>query len=366
MRLRDRLRESRNASATDHLYERFGILENPFPASNQTADNPHYPLAADEEAEDRIFAFLHKGRSQVVVIEGTQGVGKTNFLNHCEAEIRNALQELEGHYIVRYLADPEASFDGTTRRLFEELGTEHLRELASALRSDSSPIEEARSHDMRAALRHLAKPTVEDVDELMMEWLLGHRLLKAHRLSLAVQFRLDTVESKIAALRDLMQVSGEAGVLKGIFLLLDELEKQDGVLGPRAVVRYLSAVRAIVDALPRRLFLMIAITPDALIRYSYSLPALRSRLENRIELSPLMEVDEAVKLAHFYIDDSRREARQSQSGEGGKEHIISRTQIEEHYRGLENQATKRGLTGVRQREFLHGLHRLAEKAIQAS
>ena len=323
----------------------------------------------DKEAEDRIFTFLGTGRSQVVVVSGTQGVGKTNFLNHCEAEIRDARQELEGYYVVRYLADPEASFDGTTRRLFEVLGTEHLGELADALRSRRSLIEEARSHDMRSALRGVrrqAKSADGDAVELMMEWLLGHRLLKAHRLSLGVQFRLDTVESRTAALRDLVQVSGEAGVLKGIFLLLDELEKQGGVLGPRAIIRYLSAVRAIVDALPKRLFLMIAITPDALERYSYSLPALRSRLENRIELSPLAEMDKAVKLARFYMAFTRRKAEQSQSGEGGAEQIVSQREIEILYRKLENQATKRGDTGVRQREFLHGLHRLAEEAIRAS
>ena len=366
MSLRDRLRESRNADASRRLYDRFGILENPFPASNQTTDNPHYPLAVDKEAEDRIFDFLDSERSQVVVVSGTQGVGKTNFLNHCESEIRDARQELEGYYVVRYLADPEASFDGTTRRLFEELGAEHLGELAETLRSEDSPIEEARGHDMRTALRRLAGSDAKDAAELMMEWLLGHRLLKAHRLSLGVQFRLDTVESKTAALRDLVQVSGEAGVLKGIFLLLDELEKQGGVLGPRAIIRYLSAVRAIVDALPKRLFLMIAITPDALDRYSYSLPALRSRLENRIELSPLAKMDEAVKLALFYIDCARDNAKQSQSGKGGTEQIVSQTKIENLYWKLENQATKRGDKGVRQREFLHGLHRLAEEAIRAS
>ena len=372
MSLRDRLRESRNVDASGRLYGRFGILENPFPASNQTTDNPHYPLAVDKEAEDHIFTFLDNRRSQVVVVAGTQGVGKTNFLNHCEVEIRDARQELKGYYVVRYLADPEASFDGTTRRLFEELGTEHLGELAKALRSAKAPrskgwlIEKARGHDMRTSLRRLARPDDEDTSELMMEWLLGHRVLKAHRHSLGVQFRLDTVESKTAALRDLVQVSGEAGVLKGIFLLLDELEKQGGVLGPRAIIRYLSAVRAIVDALPRWLFMMIAITPDALERYSYTLPALRSRLENRIELSPLTKVDEAVNLAEFYMDFVRRKARQSRSEAAGTEQIVSQQKIENLYLKLENQATKRGDTGVRQREFLHGLHRLAEKAIQAS
>lgn len=365
MSLRERLRESKG-DGRGRLYRRFGIFENPFPASNQTTDNPHYPLGVDKEAEDRIFAFLENGRSQVVVVAGTQGVGKTNFLNHCEAEIRDARRELDGYYVVRYLADPEASFDGTTRRLFEEMGVEHLDELAEALRGNDSPIEEARGHDMRTVLHRLRKSSDKSLVELMMEWLLGCRLLKAHRLALGVQFPLDTVESKTAALRDLVQVSSEAGVLQGIFLLLDELEKQGGVLGPRAISRYLSAVRAIVDALPRRLFLMIAITPDALERYSYVLPALRSRLENRIELSPLTKVEEAVKLARFYLHLARQEGRESGAGEVGSEEIVGEGEVESFYRELESQAAKRGDAGVRQREFLHRLHRAAEEAIRAS
>ena len=365
MSLRDRLRKSGNADARGRLYDRYGILENPFPASNQTTDNPHHPLPVDEEVEDRIFSFLDNRRSQVVVVVGTQGVGKTNCLNHFEEEIKGARRELDGYYVVRYLADPEASFEGATRRLFEELGVEHLEKLAAALRSKGSPIEQARGHDMRTALRRLAQSDDDAAAKLMMEWLLGHRLLKAHRLSLGVQFRLDTVESKTAALRDLVQVSGDAGVLKGIFLLLDELEKQGGVLGPRAIIRYLSAVRAIVDALPKRLFLMLAVTPDALERYSFSLPALRSRLENRIELSPLTEIDDAVKLARFYIDDARRRARISRSEEGGAEQIVGQRSIENLFRELESDATRRGDTGVRQREFLHRLHRLAEPTVQA-
>ena len=366
MSLRDRLRRNRNADARGRLYDRFGILENPFPASNQTTDNPHYPLPVDEEVEDRIFSFLGNRRSEVVVVVGTQGVGKTNFLNHFEEEIKSVRRELDGYYVVRYLADPEASFEGTTRRLFEELGVEHLHKLAEALRSQGSPIEQARGHDMRTALRRLVQSDDDDdAAKLMMEWLLGHRLLKAHRLSLGVQFRLDTVESKTAALRDLVQVSGEAGVLEGIFLLLDELEKQGGVLGPRAVIRYLSAVRAIVDALPKRLFLMLAVTPDALERYSFSLPALRSRLENRIELSPLTEIDEAVELAQFYIDDARRRASSPRSEAGGTEQIVGQRNIENLYRELESDATRRGDTGVRQREFLHRLHRLVEPTVQA-
>ena len=364
MSLRDRLLESDDRGSADRLYERFGIVANPFPASNQTSANPRRPLPADEEAEQRIVAFVRDHKSQVVVVSGTQGVGKTNFLNHFESEIRDVMADRGGYYLVRYLADPEASFEGTTRRLFEELGTEHLRALIEKLGDDRSLIDEqVRSHDMRTALYRLIQAKPPEVD-LMLQWLLGLRVLKVHRQALGVQFRLDTVESKTAALRDLVQVSGSAGVLDGIFLLLDELEKQDGVLGPTAVVRYLSAVRSVVDALPERLFLMIGITPDALHRYSAALPALRGRLQNQIELEPLQDEDEAWELAKFYMEFARRSAEKKGGRTVDRRWIVTRDDANGDFDRLYGRATRRGDAGVRQREFLHELHVRAERVIQ--
>ena len=135
------------------------------------------------------------------MIQGTQGVGKTNLLNFFESEIRDALNEGEGYYVVRYLADPEASFDGIIRRLFQELGIEHLEKLAQYLKEDSAAITVVRNEDMRNALLRLSKGAPS---ELFLEWILGFRLLKGRREALGVHFKLDTVESKTAALRDLV------------------------------------------------------------------------------------------------------------------------------------------------------------------
>jgi hypothetical protein len=83
----------------------------------------------------------------VVVVEGTQGVGKTNLLNHFEADIRDALSDRDEYYVVRYLADPEKSFDGTIRRLFQELGEDHIKKLASALGKDEVALDVLRGND---------------------------------------------------------------------------------------------------------------------------------------------------------------------------------------------------------------------------
>lgn len=366
MSLRDKIQNFRETGGGTDLYERYGVISNPFPASNQTSDNPHYALGkADEAAESQIASFIRDNRSQAVVVEGTQGVGKTNFLNYFEAEIKNVSRDLLGYYVVRYLADPETTFDGTIRRLLQELGPDHLRKIAKKIGDDDSHVDSVRSQDVRIALHRLTR-SENDISELMMEWLLGLRLLKTHKEALGVQFRLDTVESKTAALRDIVEVSRSADILSGIFLLLDELEKQDGVLGPRAVVRYLSAIRAIIDALPRGLFLMIAVTPDALRRYSLALPALRSRLQNRIELSALKSVEDASAIAHFYIDAARNTAKGSRAVDGGECEILTTQQIEHCYYQLSELARRRGDDGVRQREFLHELYMLAEQAMSSS
>ena len=363
MSLRDNIQAIGKGDKATVLYKKYGFDVNPFPSSSQTSENPHLSIGiAEGKTEDQIAAFIRDGKSQAIVVEGTQGVGKTNFLNHFESEITSVSSRLDGYYVVRYLADPEDTFDGTIRRLLQELGVDHLRKLTEKLRVDGSHIDKARNRDVRAALHRLVECD-HDVSKEMMDWLSGLRLLKIHREVLGVQFRLDTVESKTVALRDIVEVSNRAEILKGIFLLLDELEKQDGVLGPRPVVRYLSALRAIIDALPRALFLMIAVTPDALLRYSTALPALRSRLQNRIGLSTLQNKQEAVKLAKFYVESSRTTAKHSQPSKGGTNDILTETEINMCYEKLNQLAERRGDDGVRQREVLHELYILAETVI---
>jgi hypothetical protein len=372
MSLRDRLIKADKAatSGSKELFERFGVLGNPFPASSQTTNNPHLVGEADRIIDEKVEAFIRDHTSQVVVIEGTQGTGKTNYLNHYEKEITDVASELSGFYVVRYLADPEASFEGTVRRLIQELGTDHIIKLAEALTEDQSAINQARSVELRSALRRLAMADTEDLDETaeaFIDWLLGIRILKSHRQLLRVNFRLDTVEAKTAALRDIIVVSSEAGILNGVFLLLDELEKQDGILSATAIVRYLSALRALIDSLPNHLFMMLAITPDALRRYGVALPAFRSRLNDRITLEGLQDEEEALDLARFYLATARREGELKHGPAPRRAAtIVSDDEIRKIFSSLYEAATKAGDTGLRQRSFLHNLHIRAEKKIQAT
>ena len=366
MSLREKM-TPRLATNSAMLYARFGIVENPYPTANQNTGNPHYPLDVDAEAEDRLADFLNHGRSQVLVVVGTQGVGKTNFLNYLEEQLLDIREEYDQSLVIRYLADPEPSFDGIIRAILQELGPDHLRKLSRRIAKNAKILDVVKSLDLRSALIALSKrPDDPDIQQVAMEWLLGFRLVNATRAALGVSFRLDTVESRTSVLRDYVNVSIAAGLVKGIVLLLDELEKQAGVMGPTAVVRYLSAMRAIIDALPRGLFMVIAITPDAMRRYASALPAFRSRLENRIELLPLSSFAEATRLAAFYENDARRKAKEAKGGKAGTTPVLDADEVRNEYRAAEANSKQLGSEGVRQREFLNRLHKLAEQKMKSS
>lgn len=367
MSLRNRLKDEHPVSE-QVLLKAFGVSCNPFPSSNQTTGHPHFPIPADEFAEEQILQFLDRGDSHVLAVLGTQGVGKTNFLNHIQSELEDVRAQIRGYYLVRYMADPEASFDGIIRAVFEELGVDHLRRVAARLGTSKEALSSVRSYDLRNALLALSEnPDNEDLFAACLDWLFGLRLLNIHRTHLNVNFRLDTVESRTAVLRDYVLVSAELGALRGVFLLLDELEKQAGVLGTRAVVRYLSALRAIIDSLARHLFLVVAVTPDAMRRYSTALPALRSRLENQIVLSPLSTVHEATALANFYMWNASKD-----KGHGFSQslatplypQLLSQRQIKAAFLQAEGRSSRRGDEGVRQREFLNFLHAIVGEKIE--
>ncbi len=363
MSLRDRM-QNQHSDRRSKLLEQFGVLANPYPSANQTYGNPHSPVPEDTPAEDRILAFLREQKSEVLVVIGTQGVGKTNLLNYLEREVVEAKSELDGFYIVRYMADPEQSFDGVIRTVFQELGIDHLKKVVKVIASADPDLSMLRSYDLRQALLSLSKKQDDDdLFQLCLNWFFGFRILNAHRNGLGISFRLDTVESRTTVLRDYVLLSTELGVLKGIFLLLDELEKQAGILSPRAVVRYLSALRAIIDALPKFLFMVIAMTPDAMRRYGSALPAFRRRLDNQILLSPLGSPEQAQKLARFYLERARIES----AGELGTEattELISDDDTVRVYGEAEQQSKDRGDDGVRQRDFLNRLHNLAETRLR--
>lgn len=370
MSLRDKLGISGDSikKRQRKLYETFGVGENPFPPASQPMGHSHMEADIDGEVLEALKVFVTEKATYVIVIEGTQGTGKTNLLEYYANELTETFDD-EGYYIIRYCPDPEQTLDSVIRMIIQAFGEAHFRETAVELARQTAferrrIISNVRSHEVQVALESLV--ALVDSGEpfekgafLLFEWFLGLRLLKRHTEVLGVKFRLDTVESKTQALHDLVYVSHEIGKLNAIFLLLDELEKQDYSVSKVVILRYLSSIRALIDALPNYLFLILAMTPDARSRYFAMLPALAGRLQDVKRLSSFGSVFPAIDLYDFYLKNARDRSKQLPEFihiTQGRAEIISRGDLKELFFELQQEAERVGQEGVTQRRFLDALH----------
>ncbi|MDJ0619148.1 MAG: hypothetical protein QNJ63_20805 [Calothrix sp. MO_192.B10] len=358
------------------LYEKFGVLSNPFPSAGQTSGHPHMSTEADQKVDTAVKTFYSDRKSHVISITASQGIGKTNLLNAYEVALREKLSPL-GFFVIRYVADPEPSFDPLIRSIFENLGEEYLHRSVNALAKKvekNDDVDEllnfVRTSEIKTMLKALlAAKSEEELSvrlSLAYQWLLGMPVRKNHQNELNVNFRLDTVEAKTRALRDIVYLGAEMETLEGIFILLDELEKQDFSLSKTIVLRYLSALRALIDALPKYLFLMVALTTDALNRYREMLPAIRGRLANEVQLSPLRKQEEAVQLFEFYMEQAKREAKNFASDKEwlvGNDLLLNKDSVKLLFYEL---LERSNIQGVRQRDYLNALYEKAQESITPS
>lgn len=374
MSLKERLGlAASNAVPEKGVLAAYGVARNPFPSASQTSGHPRLVDAADAEIEHRLADFLKHHNSQVVVIEGTQGSGKTNLLQYYEGELPTLDEGDGGVFVVHYYPDPEPGLDKLLAQIIQSLGSEYIENLVCKMneseREDAEQaLAEIRSPEFRQMLRRLRKYSKEDLPDacmLALEWLRGLRTFKRHTEALGVYQRLDTTESRIGALRDLLMVSEKIGTLRALFLMLDELEKQEDVSRSSIhVVRYLASLRALIDALPRRFFLVLAITPSARDTYRRYYPALASRLDGSIiRLKDIDTLEAAKNLFEFYLRAERERAREIKALPPGKiKEPFSDKNIEELYKvaAFDTQKTGGRLTA---RAWLQRLHeRFAELA----
>ena len=356
------------------LYEQFGVLSNPFPSAGQTSGHPHMPTEADQKVDEAVKIFYRDRKSHVMAITATQGVGKTNLLNAYEVALHEKLST-RGFFIIRYIPDPEPSFDPLIKLIFESLGEDYLRNSINKLADQPNQeiSEFIRTAEVKQILLALLQAKPESAEKLNSwlflahQWFTGLPVRKKHQEELGVYFRLDTVESKTRALRDIVSFGAEMGTLQGIFLLVDELEKQDFSLSKTLVLRYLSALRALIDALPNYLFLMAALTTDALVRYKEMLPALSGRLAHEIQLSPLRNEADAVGLWNFYLQQAQNQARHfardnAWKNKSGKTILVNEPDAKNIFNDLLKVST---IQGVRQREYLNKLYERANSVISS-
>lgn len=127
-------------------------------------------------------------------------------------------------------------------------------------------------------------------------------------------------------------------------------------------------MRALVDALPKHLFLLVGITPEARRRYFLMLPAFAGRFQRSVALRPLQNESEALRLSEFYLQKERQRARDVSAsknlGTQGFEPPLDTSDIRDLFNRKLGASINTGVRGLSQRDFLEALHRDAEDVIR--
>ena len=134
------------------------------------------------------------------------------------------------------------------------------------------------------------------------------------------------------------------------------------------MLRFLVPMIALIEALPERLFLMVAMTPQARERYFTFLPEMERLLQDSISLSPIMYPREADRLFEFYVSRAREAAQSSPMMARevpGASEMFDAAEVKRMFRRMRDRSEERGIEGVTPRDFLHTLHEEWENRVRA-
>ncbi len=354
-------------------FERYGFLKNPFPkAGDQTAEPCYNQDDVKTAFKDKFLSFAQsEGQtSHRLLILGDHRVGKTNFLLYSQRQISKLQNEgvLEGFvplYIVvssdNFLRDVHRSLIvELENRVFLVFFETILRNYEGALFQDSS--------DFKRAIDTIVKPLQpklqEGIDETdvrrFAKWFSGEKCTQKELQALGGIFSsIDTSSLAIKYFRDFVNLSRRLDVFKGLIILLDEFELIFGkAVTSSKRARYLQDLRHFIDTMQVGTLLVVASLPAILTDFQRDYPALKNRLGDPIELSPIQDKKQAVGYARAYLDFERAIFLKQGGEDRDYDDIISESEIASTFE--EVQKEYRGRQGM----FFDKLHNKVEEKVR--
>jgi hypothetical protein len=382
MTLRQDLEQLKKAAEKPNPYERYHLLENPFPAyGEERAD-----VCTDQDQIKAAFMEIlgeFGPRAKRLRIDGESGAGKTNILRYFEnlTEEARLLGYIDSVYPI-YISAPGDNYFTIHEQIVERLSGIFLGDLVTALRADRSLLdalqEEIRpASEMIAVLKSIIfQPTLLLIDpyedrrlDTFVRWLEG-RKISARDKSL-LDIALPDINSASLAIRfldGLLQVLQRLEFSQGLVLLFDEFEEIFESLTRTRHSRYAQDLRHLFDTLQESIFFVIATTPEPRDLGQY--PAIVRRLGDALNLQPI----DSEELAITYVREYLRVGRERYS-KVREEELIADTRddlgpltldiIVKEYRDLQEEALQADLN-VLPGYFLPRMRLLTQNLVEAN
>ena len=300
-------------------YEKYFLLENPFPGYGETV----FDVCTNQEIIKEDFRDVLQSvalEAKRLRINGENGAGKTNILRYFEQltdEARRSKRIKNLHPI--YVYAPGESYFDIHEQIVDKLVESFLGDLLNTLQSNPDQINALLSKvkpasELLTVIGIITQPSTiplfpqeERQKDTFIRWLKGQKLSAVDKKLLAHNgiSPADITSSSLAMrfLYGLLVVLKELDLCDGIVLLFDEFEEIFEGLTRSRQSRYAQDLRHLFDTLKESVFFVVATIPEP--RDLGQFPAIERRLGKTAELQPIDNLEFAIKYVSDYLNSGR-------------------------------------------------------------
>ncbi|MCB0190856.1 MAG: DUF2791 family P-loop domain-containing protein [Anaerolineae bacterium] len=303
------------ATQNSNVYERYNLLENPFPTYGETRTD----VCTDQTTIKQEFVNTlrnFEAGAKRMRINGESGAGKTNILRYFEFLTEEARRRrlINGIYAV-YISAPDDNYLTIHEQIVEQLLEYFLGDTITALETkpdliDTLSNEIKSASEILMALQPIINPQMlfdvfrERRIDAFGRWLKGRKLSTQDKRDLGGIADISSASLAIRFLDGLLQVLKKIDLCQGIVLLFDEFEEIFESLTRSRHSRYAQDLRHLFDTLQESVFFVIATVaePQDLAQY----PAIIRRLGEPLSLQPIDNADMAIDYVKDYLYVGRK------------------------------------------------------------
>lgn len=345
-------------------YKRYGFLRNPFPINVQE----FHRICYNQDDVKKIFvsrlgSFIANQEIETLLIHADHRVGKTNFLRYYYNELKDISKNNGNIFNYAYIREYNDNYLIFHKAIIDELGVDFFVKLFNEIKDNTEILDDIQETDFKKGIRSCIESITLsgglnfEYVFLFFEWFKGIKYTQKKLEKIDVSSSITTSSLAIRYLNDLIKLSRISGVLKGLIIFMDEFESIFGESVSRGKRdKYLQDIRSLLDEIQIGIFIICAITPNALLELS-KYQALKARFGESISLSSIRDIDEAKAYANEYINFAKEEVKNNNNK--SIKNIISNNNIKKIYNDFDEEEIKQGY-------FFEKLHYFIEDKISES
>jgi len=342
-------------------YEALGYLQNPFPIRGEVHPEIYVERPELENLRRHLLSFLseeHPGGG-FWAMEGSRGIGKSNFLQHLDWELQKAHGRLIKYTVHQYIPSRLVAPQQLIEKIIQAIGEDIFHEL---LKNQPTLPTSSNGTDLyRFFRKYPQQQNLEESVRFLRRWMSGHQTY-AHEREKYNIWSKERMPPAVAFpyLRTIVDCLDSVGLLKKIILLLDEFEEVQLLKLPLRS-EYIQALKGLINTFNwKGLFIIIAGQEGSFSTIGEQYTSLSDRWQ-RVNLLPISSGIEAIKLANAYKTFAHQAYLQQRRGEKEKPELSpSDIEIKAIYGDV---CSERGSVRISQRDVLHELYKWVEERV---